>query len=201
MPKLVDHDERRSEIADAVLRIVARAGIPAVTVRAVAEESGWSTGVLTHYFGNRRGMLLGALRRAAEISGQHHKTIAAQNDGLARLEGALVEALPLDERRLALGRVFVFFYAEAATDESMRTEIEGYLAVWRKFVANAVRAAQRQGLIDARVKPAVAAAQLVALTDGWSIHALLDGSVMADLNRLSPVRSWIELLSSPATST
>ncbi len=67
MPKIVDHDERRLALADAVLALIAREGISAVTTRAVAEESGWSTGVLNHYFGSRHELLLAALRRAGDI--------------------------------------------------------------------------------------------------------------------------------------
>jgi AcrR family transcriptional regulator len=201
MPKVVDHDQRRSEIADAVLSIAARAGIGTVTIRAVAEEAGWSTGVLIHYFGNRRAMLAGALRRAAEISGQRHMEIAQEGDATTRLERALAEALPLDDRRLALGRVFVFFYAEAAADDRMRSEIEGYLGVWRKFVAGAIRAGQKQGRIDPGIDPLATATHLVALTDGLSMHALFDPAVMAEIRNRPPVGTWIARLAPAGPAT
>ena len=48
MPKIVDHDARRAAIAEALWRVAERDGVEGVTMRAVAREAGWSTGVVTH---------------------------------------------------------------------------------------------------------------------------------------------------------
>jgi AcrR family transcriptional regulator len=48
MPKVVDHEQRRGELAAAVWSLASREGLEAVTVRRVAEEAGWSTGALVH---------------------------------------------------------------------------------------------------------------------------------------------------------
>lgn len=190
MPKIVDHDQRRKELADAVLRVVARAGVNAVTVRSVAKEAGWSTGVLTHYYGGRAELLLGALRRAAAITQRRFEAARGADDELAQL---LEGVLPLDERRLALNRIFLFFYAEAATDEAVRAEIAGYLANWRTDVAEAVERAHPA--LDA----VAAAATLVALADAVSMHAIFDPAVMAQLRAASPVPGWLELITKEAS--
>ena len=46
MPKEVDHNERREELLEAVWRVIARDGMEGTTIRGIAKESGWSTGVL-----------------------------------------------------------------------------------------------------------------------------------------------------------
>ena len=48
MPRIVDHEERRAEVAAAVWRIVSRDGLEAATVRRVAAETGMSTLSLIH---------------------------------------------------------------------------------------------------------------------------------------------------------
>jgi AcrR family transcriptional regulator len=184
VPKIVDHDQRRKELADAVLTLVARVGVNGVTVRSVAEEAGWSTGVLTHYYGSRAGLLLAALRRAAAVTRRDYQ----QGPLTELLEGVL----PLDERRLALNRIFLFFYAEAATDEEIRREIAGYLANWRADVEAAVRHAQAHGALDAARDPREVAALLVALADAVSMHAIFDPAVMEQLRSRSPVPGWLE---------
>ena len=50
MPKIVDHDERREEILSAAIRVIDSVGLDNTTTRAIALESGYSNGVLSHYF-------------------------------------------------------------------------------------------------------------------------------------------------------
>ncbi|MEP7174448.1 MAG: TetR family transcriptional regulator, partial [Aestuariivirga sp.] len=71
----MNQEERRRQICDVLLDVVAEAGISAVTIRGVAERSGWSTGVISHYFKNRQDLLLGGLRRAAEVLSEYNTRI------------------------------------------------------------------------------------------------------------------------------
>lgn len=199
MPKVVDHKQRRNEIASALLDIVAEKGTNAVTFRAVAEKTGWSTGVLGHYFENRGDLLLGGLRRAGEIAGRRQREINSSLLGRQALEAILEEELPLDNRRLALTRIFVFFYAEAAADENIRVVVDGYLNRWRQQTETAVRAAQELGDLDPTIDAATAAIDLVALTDGLSIQAIFNPALLDRLRRSSPIREWVNRLASGAS--
>ncbi|MGB3635817.1 MAG: TetR family transcriptional regulator, partial [Rubrobacteraceae bacterium] len=60
MPKIVDHEERRRELAEAVWRVILRDGVEGVSVRNVAAEAGWSTGALRHYVGTKEDLLASA---------------------------------------------------------------------------------------------------------------------------------------------
>lgn len=194
MPKVVDHKQRRNEIASALLDIVAEKGTSAVTFRAVAEKTGWSTGVLAHYFKNRDDLLLGGLRRAGEIAGRRQREINTSLLGRQALEAILEEELPLDNRRLALTRIFVFFYAEAAADENIRHVVDGYLSKWREQTETAVRASQELGDLDSSIDAASVATDLVALTDGLSIQAMFNPALLERLRRSSPIREWVNRL-------
>jgi AcrR family transcriptional regulator len=194
MPRLVDHNERRKQICDVLLDVVSEAGISAATIREIAERSGWSTGVIGHYFNNRQDLLLGGLRRAAEILAEHNTRVLNTLEGISALEQILEGSIPLDKRRLALCRIFFFFYAEGMTEEDLRQELESYLLGWRKSVTRAIRQAQANGDLPADLDPKHVAADLVGLADGMSIHALLDPRVMVQLQEQSPVRFWIRRL-------
>ena len=50
MPRKVDWDERRAALAEAVWRTIQRHGIAHTSIRNIAEESGWTRGVLQLYF-------------------------------------------------------------------------------------------------------------------------------------------------------
>ena len=194
MPRLVDHDLRRRQICDVLLDIVAESGIAAATIREVADRSGWSTGVIGHYFKNRQDLLLGGLRRAAELLGEHNLRVLTTLEGLPALEQILEGSIPLDVRRLALARIFFFFYVEGMTDEDLRQELESYLLGWRKSVTRAIRQAQQNGDLPVDVDPKQISADLVGLADGLSLHSLLDPRVMVRLREQSPVRFWIRRL-------
>lgn len=198
MPRLVDHNERRKQICDVLLDIVSEAGISAATIREVADRSPWSTGVIGHYFKNRQDLLLGGLRRAAEILAEHNTRVINTLEGIAALEQILEGSIPLDKRRLALCRIFFFFYAEGMTEADLRQELESYLVGWRKSATRAIRQAQAHGDLPLDLEPKRVAADLVGLADGLSIHSLLDPRVMVQLREQSPVRYWIRRLAATA---
>lgn len=198
MPRIVDHNERRRQICDALLDIVAESGITGATIRAVAERSGWSTGVIGHYFHGRQDLLLGGLRRAAEILEEHNSRVLTTLGGIQALEQILEGSVPLDGRRLALSKIFFFFFVEAMTDAPLRKEVESYLVEWRKSVARAIKRAQEEGDIPLEINRKALAVDLVGLVDGISMHALIDAAVMTHLREQSPVRFWIRRLTTHA---
>lgn len=198
MPRIVDHDERRRQICDSLLELISEVGVPGATIRGLATRSGWSVGVISHYFHDRKDLLLGGLRRAAEILAEHNSRIVSTLNGLQALEQILEGSIPLDKRRLALARIFFFFYVEAMNDEALREEVESYLLGWRKSVVRAIHQAQDVGDLPSEIDAKQICADLVGLADGMSIHALMDKRVMQRLQEQSPVRFWIRSMASKA---
>ena len=66
MPKVVDHEQRRRELAHAVWRVIRRQGVDQASVRTVALEAGWSPGALRHYFATQSELLAFAMRLVVE---------------------------------------------------------------------------------------------------------------------------------------
>lgn len=61
MPRYADHEQRRSELAEAACRIILEHGLDHVSVRSVAQESGWSVGAVRYYFPRQDDLLAHAL--------------------------------------------------------------------------------------------------------------------------------------------
>lgn len=61
------HDERRAEIADAALRIIATRGIAALTVATLAQELGLTGGALYRHFDSTDEILVAVAKRAVEL--------------------------------------------------------------------------------------------------------------------------------------
>jgi AcrR family transcriptional regulator len=175
VPKIVDHEQRREELAAAVWRLASRDGLDAATIRSVAAEAGWSTGALHHYFSDKEELLLFAFQTVAGRIGR--RVEAARETAGEPLELArelLAIGLPLDAERRDETRVWFAFLGLALTRPPLaRAQRLAYRA-WRRLVADALRDAQEQGDVDEAVDVEREAAGLVALVDGLAVQASFD---------------------------
>jgi AcrR family transcriptional regulator len=174
MPKVVDHLERREELLEAVWRVLARDGLDGTTIRSIAQETGWSAGVLAHYFTDKEDILISALRLShTRIVDRWEEKLAGLH-GLAALRELVLDNLPLDDERELETRLQLVYWDRAVAS----TEVRG--AKWRhgptlvdrldKLVAEA----QERGEISSREASADVAERLWALIDGLSLRALLE---------------------------
>ncbi len=62
LPKIVDHERRRDEIALVACRVVAAYGFDQATIVRIAREAGYTTGMVAHYFDTKQEIVIAALR-------------------------------------------------------------------------------------------------------------------------------------------
>ncbi|WP_405534999.1 TetR/AcrR family transcriptional regulator [Streptomyces sp. NBC_00075] len=126
MPKRVDHDERRTEIARALVRVAGRRGLHAVGMREVAVEAGVSLRLVQYYFETKENLLLYGLRQLAVGFGERvaARVRAAGDDPgpRAMIEALLLAALPTDEESRALHLVYTSYAVLAMTDEALAAQ-------------------------------------------------------------------------------
>jgi AcrR family transcriptional regulator len=114
VPKEVDHDARRRELADAACRVIAHHGLSATTLAQVADESGWSIGSIRYYFPNKDELIAAALWRVGERVDDRIRARTAGGMSVADLRAAALELLPLDASRREEALVYLAFLAQAA---------------------------------------------------------------------------------------
>jgi len=124
MPKRVDHEERRRQIAEAVWRIAAVRGLPAATLREVAAEAGVSMRLVQYYFTTKEKMLVYALEHGSRAAGVRMRarfaTLGRPPGPVDVVRICLLELLPTDEDSLMLARVHAAYYAASLTDPALR---------------------------------------------------------------------------------
>ena len=175
MPKIVDHDERRAELAEAVWRLASRDGLEAVTLRGVAAEAGWSTGALVHYFADKEALLLFAFGLVAERVRRRMAAAAEREpDPLELVRRILTEGLPMDAERRAETRLWFSFLGLALTRPALAKAQRVAYRAWRGRVAQLLREAQRAGRLDPELDSEREAAALVALVDGLAVQATFE---------------------------
>jgi len=178
MPKIVDHDERRRDIANAVLRIIAREGIGGANLRVVAKEAGWSTGIINHYFGDKQALLAGAIREAFEAVGDRMRMIQQKQSGVKRVIALLEAGMPLDDERASMCRIFYHFSSAGMSEPEFGAELANYYGWWRLEVAAAIKYAQADGAFKACV-PKELSETLIALAEGLGVQTLFDPAAMS----------------------
>ncbi len=174
MPKQVDHEERRREIASAVVRLVTSKGVEAASLRTVAAEAGVSMGAVQHYFTTKDQMLLFALEYGNGILGAHIQDLLAERQPATlretvRLIGTLL--LPLDDDRRTGARLWAGLVSRGSVDEPTRKLAEDAYANLTAFVARGLADAEKAGEIAASTDLMQSARLFVSVIDGlrWPV--------------------------------
>lgn len=195
MPKLVDHEERRAELCAAVWRLASREGLEAVTVRRVAQEAGWSTGAVVHYFSDKEDLLLSAFQTVADrVSHRLARLEERTTEPLELARAWLVEGLPVDADRKAEVRVWFALLGLALTRPALARAQRLTYRAWRGRVAELLREAQTAGALRADVDCPAAAAALVALVDGLAIQATFEPRAISGARAVALVDAHLDAL-------
>lgn len=163
----LDSEQRRRNIAAAVVRVIARDGLDAATIRRVASEVGFSTTVVTHYFTDKRQMLLWAYRNMGEASLARFDDTVTNNP--VDLVAMLMSMTAVSEPNLALWRTYVAIWDSSLRDPALAAELKSWMDVVSKRITAKVRA-----LNPGCIRPDMIAKRLLALVQGISIELLFD---------------------------
>ncbi|MCP2164871.1 TetR/AcrR family transcriptional regulator [Goodfellowiella coeruleoviolacea] len=177
MPRQVDHDQRRRQIAAAVWRLATTGGLEHVTLRQVAAEAGVSARLLQYYFGTRDQLLLGALEILnADAEQRARQRLAALGEApgvRAIVRGVLLELLPLDEERRNRHLVYAAYFVPFLTEPALAAVARDAPHGLENLVADLIRQGQELGQVPAHVDATAEAAFLVAGADGLQSSVLL----------------------------
>jgi AcrR family transcriptional regulator len=177
MPKQVDHDQRRRQIAEAVWRLATRGGLEDVTLRHVAAEAGVSARLLQYYFGTRADLLLGALRILnddAERRARERLAMLGEAPGMhAIVRGVLLELLPVDEERHNRHLVYAAYFVRFLADPALAEVARDAPRALENLVAGLIAQGQEAGQVPPGIDAAAEAAFLVAGAEGMQSSVLL----------------------------
>jgi AcrR family transcriptional regulator len=180
----VDHDERRREIADAVLRLAATAGLESVSLRHVAAEAGISMGRVQHYFRSKDEMLVFAFEHQAR---RHEERIVERLRAAGRpptvrdvVRAVMVEILPTDEVSRASWLAGIAFYIRAMSDERMAAVVAAGGPAVIELFAERLGAARDAGDLAPGADPRHEAVVLWSLVDSLASAIVIGGRTPAE---------------------
>ncbi|HXW73509.1 MAG TPA: TetR/AcrR family transcriptional regulator [Steroidobacteraceae bacterium] len=119
MPKIVDHAQRRDEIALVACRVVAAHGFDRASMVRIAREAGYTTGMLAHYFESKQDIIIAALRLILRRIDER-LTHPGGSGRVPELLTLLTEALPVDEHRHIECAFWITFWGQVTADRRLK---------------------------------------------------------------------------------
>ncbi|MFC5261266.1 TetR/AcrR family transcriptional regulator [Kribbella qitaiheensis] len=174
MPKIVDHEARREEIARALWRVVRRDGIRAASVRTVAAEAGWSAGAVRYYFPDQDGLISFAMDLVSRRVQDRISAIRPEGTITEIVLRYLEEVIPLDEERQAEFDIWLSFMAQAQAESGaggLREHLGPVQDGLRGLCRSLVTGLSESGAVRDDLDKDLEAERLHALVDGLAMHA------------------------------
>ncbi|WP_260634285.1 TetR/AcrR family transcriptional regulator [Streptomyces angustmyceticus] len=178
MPKRVDHEERRTQIAEALVRVAGRRGLHAIGMRDVAAEAGVSLRLVQYYFETKEKLLLHGLHQlTAGLGARVADRVRAVGEAprpRETIEAVLLEALPTDEESRTFHLVYTSYAVLSVTDEALAAQpfIDGPHAA-EELVAGQLERARDAGLTAPGMDVRTEAISLLALSAGLGTSVLV----------------------------
>ena len=192
MPRASVAELRRGEIVDGAIRLIARAGYEATTMRGLAAELDVSTGTITHWFATKDQVLGAVLDELAERTSAR---IAAELEGATTPREVLIAlgdaTVPGTPEQADDQRCWSELAARAGRTPALAERHERLYAGWRRRIEKAVEEGVREGafrVVDARDW----ARTYAALLDGLALHVLLHPESVTPERMRAAIRAHLD---------
>lgn len=190
MPKIVDHDERRTDIVRAIIKVVGEGGLSGATVRSIAREGGFSSGVIAHYFANKDEMVRYAFEFVADRIFRRIDARLKQASGPDRVRIILEEHVPVSKQDEETA-VALAFWEMALHDQELRALFRDKYRRWRDYLRlelGRLLPDLEPDALNRRVDLAV------AMADGLLVTFALDGRNYRQMDRRAILGDLMALL-------
>lgn len=195
MPKIVNRDKKRSEIAQKAIEVLAKRGFQATTIQEIADAAGLGKGTIYHYFKTKEEILLAV---SEELFHETERSFGAAllhiNEPMEKLSVLIEEALKVTED---LENLFVV-YTELWLMNFRCDHYKDFMGVVNRLhndmtnlVARMIDQGKKQGLWSKDTDTEALASYLVASFDGVIAHYMMDKENF-DLKRVT--REFIRFL-------
>jgi AcrR family transcriptional regulator len=191
----MSYDDRRMEVAQAAWRVIIREGLDRTSMRAIAQELGSSTGVVTHYFRDKEELILFALEQVFKhVVTDMRASSANGRQGIDRLEQMLFVALPLETTDRDDWQVWVAFLGYSIGREHLVREHQKRYDILRQIICQELADLQAAKLIRADLDLTLEANALIAIVDGIGTGVVIYPEQFSAEQQRSFVRRQIDTL-------
>lgn len=167
---------RHAEIVDATIRVIARDGLSGASLRSIAREIGYTTGVVMHYFKDKEELLIEA---AEAVFGPYEKLLSEallMEDSFEGLRRLCVIPLPTTLAKQVIPRIYAHALVSAETEPAFAEVCRKRYAAIRQGLQTLLANGQKNGSFRADFEPSMQCDVLCAFMDGLALHAVSEPS-------------------------
>lgn len=197
MPKIVDHDERRRIIVEALWRVIARDGAHEVSVRHVAAEAGMPKSSIAHYVGTMPQLLGLAVDQLVQDNTDYVMSLDPLALDVDKVTEVLVTLVPVRDRQRHMSGVWLLLVAQAGADPETAAVLHRLNASVIEGIDDILRGMREQGLLDPHRDIDLETRRLHALIDGLALQCLTDPQLRSEADVRAIVRDEIARLGDP----
>lgn len=190
MPKIGMRDVRRAQLIDATLQSIDQSGLSGTTLATVAQHANISTGIVSHYFGGKDGLLEATMRHILRDlwEATMRRRTAAKNEPRARLRAIVAANFDVSQVNTPVMKTWLAFWAESMHQPALRrlqrvNTRRLYSNLCAEFEKVLPRAASRR-----------AASGLAAMIDGLWLRGTLTGEPLDTKAALRVANEYIDLM-------
>lgn len=194
MPKVVNHEARRQEISAIAARLIAQGGLEAATIREIAHSSGYSKGVIEHYFDNKKEIISGALAWVNSCYQLRVDKLTRGLTGLNALRKRLEATLPVNKIVRDEWKVRLVFWSIAAIHKEYRQQQEQRFVRAIEHFEGDIKQAMALGQISSRLDCSVQARRIVNMATGISTASLHNNALYTQRVLLAEIDYLIDQL-------
>jgi AcrR family transcriptional regulator len=167
---------RREEVLEHARRVIMRDGLEATSLRRIAREGGFTTGVLTHYFADKSELISACFEWTMRtwldrVEGEIRDAPTAE-DSVCRFVSV---AVPHAAERHGEWRLWLNFVGTGAGDRQMADLLVETDLRWEALVTETLARWHEAGLVAPRLPDEQEALILARLGDGLGLRALMTG--------------------------
>ena len=201
MPKIVDHDERRRVIVEALWRVVARDGAHEVSVRHVAAEAGMPKSSIGHYVGTMPQLMGLAVDQLVQDNTDYLMSLDLLSLDADKATEVLYTLVPVSERRRHMSGVWLLLASQAGADPEFAEVLHRLNASVAEGIGELLRAMQQRGLVESDRDIDRETRRLHALIDGLALQCMTDPSLRSETDVRAILRDEVARLAEPAAVT
>ncbi|MEQ5843221.1 transcriptional regulator BetI [Paraburkholderia acidicola] len=190
MPKLGMREVRRAQLIDATLLTIDQAGLSGTTLASVAQRANISTGIVSHYFGDKDGLLEATMRHILRDlwAATTRRRNAAKSQPRARLRAVVAANFDVSQVSGPVMKTWLAFWTESMHEPELRrlqrvNTRRLYSNLCAEFAKELPRGAARR-----------AASGLAAMIDGLWLRGALSGDPFDTRAALRLANDYIDML-------
>ncbi|QBR01709.1 MULTISPECIES: transcriptional regulator BetI [Paraburkholderia] len=190
MPKIGMRDVRRAQLIDATLQSIDQSGLSGTTLATVAQHANISTGIVSHYFGGKDGLLEATMRHILRDlwEATMRRRTAARDEPRARLRAIVAANFDVSQVNTPVMKTWLAFWAESMHQPALRrlqrvNTRRLYSNLCAEFEKVLPHAASRR-----------AASGLAAMIDGLWLRGTLTGEPFDTKAALRVANEYIDLM-------